>query len=762
MNSTAEARKPQAKLGDLVTEFGKKARPELRAAKANAEFGSVSAVSFLEAFDADGWHNLVALDPSHDHGAPVDARTFAPGEFDAIAKWVDERDGRFNLYFTANEPKPGSRNKKLSKDDIGAIRAVYADIDLPAGVSVDTGLIDLQKSVAALELGAVPPTFRIDSGGGLQLFWRLDRKYDPEQFRDWAEGQGRALAALVEGDAVQNIDRLMRLPGTLNVPTPAKVAKGRVKRRSSVIANYPDRTYSSAQLSSAFPPISAPTSTTDIAGEVAATFETIDMGEVESCDSYDELPADLRERLEAALRDRRKLSALWHGDASALLGADRTSSAWRAALAAHLSAVEGFDAQDYANLVWVWDQADRAKIDLRQLARDWAKYGAPNVAKREKLLDYHVSLDDEQERPDRALFGSPVSDDVFRTLTLGDLLTMPDPVFVIDRHIPEQSLGFLYGEPGAKKSFVALDWALHLAYGRDDWHGDAIRTKAEGVVLYLAGEGAAGMKKRARAWLRHMGIDEKDPRQARFRLLPHAVNLMRPDEVAKLARTLRKAIAAPVAAVIVDTVSRAVAGADENLQKEMTLFVKSCDTIKRQFECVVLGVHHASRNGNMRGSTVLQGAGDFVFRLECRKGALAGRLHCEKQKDAPDGWSEPYRFEVVHFGDGASSLVPARVRGGGSSEFTPELEKQILDAIAADWAAGKPWAKAKQSTDRWAPRRLHLDFGLAIDEAERIIDLLISAKSIELAVVDRKTKRQGFRVVDDSDANAERASGVFG
>jgi len=758
MKSTAEATNSQAKFGDLLGSEPNNSRPVLSLVKSDAQ-ASAHAVAFLKALDAGGWHNLVALDPSRDHGAPVDARTFAPGQFEEIGKWIDDRDGRLNLYFTANEPKAGSPHKKLSKDDIGAIRSVYADIDLPAGVKIEDGLRELQKPLDALDLGAAPPSFRVDSGGGIQLFWRLEQKYDADKFRNWAEGQGRALAALVDGDAVQNIDRLMRLPGTLNVPTPAKIAKGRVKRRSAVIASHADRIYSSAQLSSAFPPIAAPASASDISGEVAAASEAIDMGEVESCDSYDELPTDLRTRFEAALSERPALAALWSGDASALLGTDRTRSAWRAALAALLSRGGGFSAQDYANLVWTWGQADRGKIDHRQLARDWAKYGAPNVAEREKVLSYFEPI--EQRSSDGALFGSPGSDDVFRTLTLGDLLTMPDPVFVIDRHVPEQSLGFLYGEPGAKKSFVALDWALHLAYGRDDWHGDAIRTKADGVVLYLAGEGAAGMKKRALAWLQHHGIDSADPRQARFHLLPHAVNLMQIDDVKKLVRTLRTAIAAPVAAVIVDTVSRAVPGADENLQKEMTRFVQACDLIKREFECVVLGVHHASRNGNMRGSTVLQGAGDFVFRMDCKKGALAGRLVCEKQKDAPDGWSDAYRFEVVHFGDGASSLVPVRAQGSGSTEFTPELEQRILDAIAADWDAGKPWAKAKQSTDRWAPRRLHLDFGFPIDEAERIIDLLVSAKSITLAVVDRKTKRQGYRVIDGSGESNEPDAGVF-
>ena len=39
----------------------------------------------------------------------------------------------------------------------------------------------------------------------------------------------------------------------------------------------------------------------------------------------------------------------------------------------------------------------------------------------------------------------------------------------------------------------------------------------------------------------------------------------------------------PIAAVFVDTVSRVLPGAEENLQKDMTLFVKACDAVRERF-----------------------------------------------------------------------------------------------------------------------------------------------------------------------------------
>jgi hypothetical protein len=49
------------------------------------------------------------------------------------------------------------------------------------------------------------------------------------------EARNRKLAADLGGDHVQNVDRLMRLPGTLNVPDAKKLAKGRSIMLAEVI-----------------------------------------------------------------------------------------------------------------------------------------------------------------------------------------------------------------------------------------------------------------------------------------------------------------------------------------------------------------------------------------------------------------------------------------------------------------------------------------------------------------------------------------------
>jgi hypothetical protein len=260
-------------------------------------------------------------------------------------------------------------------------------------------------------------------------------------------------------------------------------------------------------------------------------------------------------------------------------------------------------------------------------------------------------------------------DGTYELLRLGDLLTLPDPVWLLERHIPESGLGFLYGRPGCGKSFMALDMALHMAHGLAQWHGDAIRVPA-GVeaptVLYIASEGVSGFKGRARAWLQSRFLPEGA--QPRFFLIRQSIDFMKPEDIGKLVRTAKSAGLPRVDLTIVDTVSRALPGADENLQKDMTLFVSACDALRGALGGGVLGVHHAGKAGDMRGSTVLLGAGDYVLRLDREEGARTGFLRCEKQKDGPDGWHEPYRFVET-----ARSLTVERVTIADDAPAAAEL-----------------------------------------------------------------------------------------
>ena len=103
------------------------------AVASEADWGAAGdAIRFLQGFDVSGWHNMVAFDPAS--GRPSDGRSFYPGTWRKMAKWLNEQLARdFNVYFSVNEPRPNAPSGKLKKSDIARIRALFGDVDPQGG-----------------------------------------------------------------------------------------------------------------------------------------------------------------------------------------------------------------------------------------------------------------------------------------------------------------------------------------------------------------------------------------------------------------------------------------------------------------------------------------------------------------------------------------------------------------------------------------------------------------------------------------------------
>ena len=177
--------------------------------------------SFLAGLGQD--IHLCSIVPAGGH---CTGRWFGAGLL-AAADWAltESRAGR-NVYWTTNRVAENC-NKKPGKADIVGARYTHVDIDPPKG----GGPLDKLQTQAELLALSVPPTLIIDSGGGLQAFWRLA---GPASIAE-VEAINRGLAERLGGDKCHNIDRLMRLPGTVNYPNAKKRAAGRATSLAKVI-----------------------------------------------------------------------------------------------------------------------------------------------------------------------------------------------------------------------------------------------------------------------------------------------------------------------------------------------------------------------------------------------------------------------------------------------------------------------------------------------------------------------------------------------
>jgi len=213
----------------------------------------------------------------------------------------------------------------------------------------------------------------------------------------------------------------------------------------------------------------------------------------------------------------------------------------------------------------------------------------------------------------------------YQTMRRDAVFSMPPVEFLVDGLITDTGFTMMYGAPGTGKSFLAIDIALSVAHGVP-WQGQEVKS---GPVLYIAGEGIGGFSKRWKAWENHHGVkDEPD-----LYLLPTAVNFREEEDIARLVATIED-IGQRFSLVIVDTVARAIAGAEENSSTDMGLFVAACDEIKALTGGALLAVHHAGKDSSRgaRGSTALLGAVDTS--LMVGKSEEIVTLRTEKMKDA--------------------------------------------------------------------------------------------------------------------------------
>jgi hypothetical protein len=213
----------------------------------------------------------------------------------------------------------------------------------------------------------------------------------------------------------------------------------------------------------------------------------------------------------------------------------------------------------------------------------------------------------------------------YQTMRRDAVFAMPPVEFLVDGLITDTGFTMMYGAPGTGKSFLAIDIALSVAHGQA-WQGQDVKT---GPVLYIAGEGIGGFAKRWKAWENHHGVkDEPD-----LYLLPTAVNFREEEDIARLVATIED-IGQRFSLVIVDTVARAIAGAEENSSTDMGLFVAACDEIKALTGGALLAVHHAGKDSSRgaRGSTALLGAVDTSLMVGKSEDIVT--LRTEKMKDA--------------------------------------------------------------------------------------------------------------------------------
>jgi len=350
----------------------------------------------------------------------------------------------------------------------------------------------------------------------------------------------------------------------------------------------------------------------------------------------------------------------------------------------------------------------------------------------------------------------PVTDEADKTdpqlyerLTVDDILNMPDPKWLVADLIVENALGFIFGAPSSVKTFFALDLSLSLATGQTEWWGRQIGQN--GTVVYISSEGFSDLKFRLLAWEQHRGVKISG---IPFRLIRESINFTQKGDIERLLATVQ-AIAdetqQPIAAVFVDTVSRVLPGVDENLQKDMTTFVNGCDAVRKTFGTTVIGLHHVSKAGGMRGSTVIPAAGDFVIEMRREVGEMEGSFYVSKLKAGEDGDTQHFKVTKLELGPFGTqtSLVLDPIDAPDAAGKWPDqnMRDRILYAITEGWAMGKPWSSSPQSGERYAPRIMQVKFKIPARIGKEWMEKALIDEVLVNEIYNTESKMRGLKVV---------------
>jgi hypothetical protein len=233
------------------------------------------ALAFLDMLDPNERHTIASEAPFGRFGREPKweiGETFEYAERTRLIQDIQARQARgSNVYYSVNRPcslrDQQGRNGKCNANDIIAIRALAFDVDFK--VKKEPELVgSLLAFVDALLVGTLRPSLVIDSGGDIQLIYLLKDVINVQLFRPTINSEQEdenqqieinrnaitrlahefetllrskippELSERVKIDNMSNVDRVMRLPGTINYPKAEKIAKGQIEALAHIAVDY--------------------------------------------------------------------------------------------------------------------------------------------------------------------------------------------------------------------------------------------------------------------------------------------------------------------------------------------------------------------------------------------------------------------------------------------------------------------------------------------------------------------------------------------
>ena len=471
---------------------------------------------------------------------------------------INPIDGRINI----------PPNKAATDKDILAAFYCFADADTDGSMANVLSFAG-PKFTMSVKTGTTPYVRG-------HAYWQLEEPcYNLDA---WRQVQASIAASLGTDSVVINPSRIMRVAGTISYPNDDKKSRGYIQEQVTMRTEFSsDRDpVPFDRLMRAFPPTQRSTST---ATTSTATIQ-IDLGQ---------------QAMDRAMAEASILQGdNWHQNVIRLVASYVSKGLTDAEIHALTDrfTMDGYTAEDTRREVQQATDGARAK--------GWTPQPeiTPQQALQTQLPEFDAAP--KPTKPPAQIFWAAEAQPV---------LTQS---YLVKGWLGAGQMSVVYGPSNVGKSFIVLDLAYHVAAGME-WQGSKING---GPVLYLATEGGHAFKNRVFALTQKHGSTNVP-----LAVRASPVDLLHPEadmpELGALCQQIEQQHG-KLAMIVVDTLSRAMSGGDENGPSDMTAFINNLDALRDFTGAHVLIVHHTGKDAaqGARGHSSLRAATDTEIELE--------------------------------------------------------------------------------------------------------------------------------------------------
>jgi hypothetical protein len=460
---------------------------------------------------------------------------------------------------------------------------------------------DDTEAVSKLKAAPLKPNFVVETGREpnqrVHAYWRLE---DPSRNLEQWQKQQEALADFFGGDRVIDPPRIMRLAGTISHPSAKKLERGYKKERVRYIPKETRPPVDAEELRRVYFSVSKLPETT---GETEFEIDTGRQGKAD---------AEIQRLLELTKHDGQ-----WHSNmlrvVATLVGRNYPDT------------MIGMVCGQYCD----GGAADPDLAELINTAR--RKWQMPNPG-------------DGAEVAEDTVVKAP-----FEIKWSGDIAIRTETFDFVEDLLTDGGMSVVYGDSNTGKTFWCADLAFHVAQGKE-WRGKAVEG---GGVIYLALEGARGIDNRIVAYNKHYNIEDQT---LPFGRIATTIDLCNSEEDAsRLIMAIEQSmeqIGQPIRMVVVDTLSRALNGGNENAPDSMGALVNNCDRIRHATGAHVMLVHHTGKNqaAGARGHSLLRAATDTEIEVIADRDAQISAAKVTKQRDMEVDGEFAFKLKTVELG----------------------------------------------------------------------------------------------------------------